>query len=65
MDGLDDELLGRAKAADYQILVVTVDVPYPGKRDRDVRNGQKIPFRPTPGIIADIVLHPLAQHIAM
>ena len=58
MEGLDDELLGRAKSAGYKILVVTVDVPQPGKRDRDVRNGLNIPFRLTPVILADLVLHP-------
>ncbi len=58
MQGLDDQLLARARSAGYKILVVTVDVPRPGKRDRDVRNGLEIPFRLTPRIIADLMLHP-------
>ena len=58
MQGLDDELMARARSAGYEVLVVTVDVPRSGKRDRDVRNGLKIPFRPTPRIIADLFLHP-------
>ena len=57
-DTLTDQLLRRAKAADIDVLVVTIDVPTPGKRDRDTRNGLQIPFRLTPGIAADLMRHP-------
>lgn len=50
--------LDRAQAAECEVLVVTVDVPSQGKRDRDIRNALRIPFRPTPSILADLVLHP-------
>lgn len=51
-------LLERAEAAGYEIMAVTVDVPTAGKRDRDIRNRLQVPFRITPGIVADLVLHP-------
>jgi L-lactate dehydrogenase (cytochrome) len=41
--GLAKELMGRAGAAGYQALMVTVDVPVQGGRERDVRNGLTIP----------------------
>ncbi|MEX2519932.1 MAG: alpha-hydroxy acid oxidase [Paracoccaceae bacterium] len=55
---LTGSVLDRAEAAGYEVLVVTVDVSAPAKRDRDIRNGLRIPFRPTPGILADLALHP-------
>jgi isopentenyl diphosphate isomerase/L-lactate dehydrogenase-like FMN-dependent dehydrogenase len=45
--GLVSELLGRAKSAGYQALVVTVDIPRAGARERDVRNSFGIPPRIT------------------
>jgi len=52
------DLLRRAEAAGYEVLIVTVDVPAPGKRDRDIRNGLQIPFRITPRILLDLATHP-------
>jgi (S)-mandelate dehydrogenase len=40
-------LIERAKAAGYEALVVTVDLPVGGKRERDVRNAFSAPFRPS------------------
>lgn len=57
--GMTAHFLDRAEAAGCEVLVVTVDVPTQGKRDRDIRNGLRIPFRPTPAILADLGLHPL------
>jgi isopentenyl diphosphate isomerase/L-lactate dehydrogenase-like FMN-dependent dehydrogenase len=37
------ELVGRAAAAGYKALVVTVDSPILGKRERDLRNGFHLP----------------------
>lgn len=39
------KLLDRALAADYEALVITVDLPVGGKRERDSRNHFSIPFR--------------------
>jgi (S)-mandelate dehydrogenase len=41
-----DQLVARAEAAGYEALVVTVDLPVGGKRERDLRNGFSPPFRP-------------------
>ncbi|MCG6876357.1 MAG: alpha-hydroxy-acid oxidizing protein [Betaproteobacteria bacterium] len=41
------KLMERAHAAGYEALLVTVDVPVGGKRERDSRNDFTAPFRPT------------------
>jgi L-lactate dehydrogenase (cytochrome) len=38
-------LIARAAAAGYEALVVTVDVPVVGKRERDLRNGMSLPIQ--------------------
>ena len=43
--GLNEKLVDRAAAAGYDTLVVTVDLPAGGKRERDLRNGISIPLR--------------------
>jgi (S)-mandelate dehydrogenase len=42
-----DQLLQRAHDADYEALMITVDLPVGGKRERDSRNDFKIPFHLT------------------
>ena len=39
------ELIKRAKVANYDFLVLTVDVPIPSRRVRDLRNGFSYPFK--------------------
>lgn len=41
--GLCKELVVRAREAGYRALVLTVDTPVPGARERDLRNGLTIP----------------------
>ncbi|MCZ2839310.1 alpha-hydroxy acid oxidase [Modestobacter sp. VKM Ac-2985] len=41
--GLCTELISRAREAGYRALVLTVDTPVPGARERDLRNGLTIP----------------------
>ena len=41
----NDQLVERARAAGYQTLVVTVDLPAGGKRERDLRNGIQVPLK--------------------
>lgn len=53
-----EQMLRRARAAGYGALVLTVDVPVSGLRERDVRNGFKLPFRPGPATVLDVALHP-------
>jgi len=38
-----NSLLDRARAANFRVLCVTVDLPVAGRRDRDVRNGFTVP----------------------
>jgi (S)-mandelate dehydrogenase len=53
-----EQLVARAAAANYRALVLTVDVPLSGNRERDLRNGFKLPMRPTPGLAWDVISHP-------
>lgn len=43
--GLSKELMRRAWDAGARVLVLTVDLPIPGRRERDVRNGFMLPPR--------------------
>ena len=52
------KLVERAKAAGYETLVVTVDVPEVGRRPRELRHGFKMPFRIGPKQFVDFALHP-------
>lgn len=52
------QLVERARAADYEALVVTVDLPAGGKRERDLRNGISIPLRVGPRLIRDAMMRP-------
>ncbi|MDA9929794.1 alpha-hydroxy-acid oxidizing protein [Alphaproteobacteria bacterium] len=53
-----DELISRAEAADYKVLILTVDVPIPSVRKRDLRNGFKFPIKWGPRQIWDFATHP-------
>jgi L-lactate dehydrogenase (cytochrome) len=52
------ELIRRAKAAGYDTLVVTVDVPVAGARLRDKRNGMSIPPALTTKTIVNAIPRP-------
>ncbi|AUQ75202.1 alpha-hydroxy acid oxidase [Phaeobacter piscinae] len=52
------KLAERARAAGYQTLVLTVDVPEVGRRPRELRHGFKMPFRIGPRQFIDFALHP-------
>ncbi|MGC2032102.1 MAG: alpha-hydroxy acid oxidase [Steroidobacteraceae bacterium] len=56
---ITDDLIDRAEAANLDVLVVTVDVPAPGKRIRDLNNGFTLPLRPSLRMAADLFCHPL------
>ncbi|MFW2542248.1 alpha-hydroxy acid oxidase [Primorskyibacter sp. 2E107] len=53
-----DGLIARAEAADYEVMMVTADVPAAGKRDRDIRNQLAVPFRFTPEVVVQCALNP-------
>ena len=51
-------LVRRAQAADFEALVLTVDVPVLGQRYRDLRNRFTVPVRPTPRLVWDLMRCP-------
>lgn len=53
-----EELMARAKAAGFEALILTVDVPVAGARLRDTRNGFSIPPALTLKTVADAATHP-------
>lgn len=56
--GIAEQLLRRASAACFDALVLTVDVPVSGHRERDDRNGFSLPLKPTPGLAWGALTHP-------
>lgn len=53
-----DDLVQRAAQSGVHVLVLTVDVPGPARRDRDLRNGFSLPFRLDARNVLDFALHP-------
>jgi (S)-mandelate dehydrogenase len=64
-----EKLIARAAAAGYEAMLVTVDLPVSGKRERDPRNGFRTPYNPNwrnsrdvifkPGWLLEIIVHGL------
>lgn len=52
------KLVERAKAAGYETLILTVDVPEVGRRPRELRHGFTMPFKIGPKQFIDFALHP-------
>jgi len=57
-DAITQGLIARARNADYDVMMVTADVPAAGKRDRDIRNQLAVPFRITPEVIMGLMANP-------
>jgi (S)-mandelate dehydrogenase len=53
-----ERIVKRARAAGFEVLVLTVDVPVSGLRERDLRHGFRVPMRLTPGTLLDMARHP-------
>jgi isopentenyl diphosphate isomerase/L-lactate dehydrogenase-like FMN-dependent dehydrogenase len=53
-----ESLIARAEAAQYDVMMVTADVPAAGKRDRDIRNQLSVPFRFTPEVLLQLAANP-------
>jgi len=53
-----EDLMARAKAAGYDALQLTVDVPVAGARHRDARNGFSIPPALSVKTVAGAAIHP-------
>ncbi len=56
--GLVEELVGRAKAAGYGAVWLTVDTAVLGRRERDVRRGMTLPPKLGPKTLIDGAIHP-------
>ena len=52
------KLVERAKAAGYETIVLTVDVPEVGRRPRELRHGFTMPFKIGPRQFFDFAMHP-------
>ncbi len=52
-------IIGRVKSAGYHALVITLDIPVGAKRNRELKNGLKLPFSLTPNIIWQSMIHPV------
>ena len=53
--GLTQTLIDRARAAGYKAIVISVDCPVVGQRERDARNRLSVPFRPTFAQMIDVL----------
>jgi len=51
-------LIKRAHDAGYEALIITIDMPTGGKRERDLRNDFGLPFRFTPRNVLDFASRP-------
>ncbi|NVO14996.1 MAG: alpha-hydroxy-acid oxidizing protein [Rhodoplanes sp.] len=56
--GLNEELLAAAAEARVATLFLTVDCTVTGIRERDVRNGFRSATRPTPAMLASMMMRP-------
>ena len=56
--GLVKEMIERAREAEYEALVLTVDTAVLGRRERDVRRGFSLPPKIGPRTLIDGALHP-------
>jgi len=57
-ESMVEDLVGRAEAAGYDVMFVTVDVPLPPRRLRDLRNHFTMPFAWSPWVVWQLLIHP-------
>src|SRR3982751_3847845 len=53
-----EKLIARASGAGYEAMLVTVDLPVSGKRERDPRNGFRTPYNPNWRNSRDVIFKP-------
>jgi len=53
-----EDLISRVRKAGFHVLVVTIDVPVGAKRNRELKNGLKLPFQITPAVLWHCLIHP-------
>jgi len=58
-EGVTNDLLRHAREAGIEVIVLTVDLPVPAKRERDVRNGLTLPLRPSIRMAWEVATHPM------
>jgi len=56
--GLVREILQRVRAAGFSGVILTVDVPVAGNRERDPRNGFSLPPKITPQTVSQVLARP-------
>ncbi|WP_170846593.1 alpha-hydroxy acid oxidase [Roseovarius nanhaiticus] len=57
-EGIRRDMLERAKASGFSVLVLTVDVPVASRRERQTRSGLTQPPRLTPRLMAQVAMRP-------
>ena len=57
-DAITRDMVRRAWDAGMRVLVFTVDVPAPSRRNRGIRDGFTLPFRFTGRVLMDLAAHP-------
>ncbi len=57
-EGIRKDVLERAKAAGFNTLVLTVDVPTASRRERQLRSGLTTPPKLTPRLLAQVAVRP-------
>ena len=57
--GLNDALLERAKASNFNVMALTVDTITGGNRERDLRTGFTSPPKLTPSSVISFATHPM------
>jgi L-lactate dehydrogenase (cytochrome) len=55
---ISHDFIKRCKASNYKAIMLTVDVPVGGKRERDLRSGMTVPPQLTLASIIDAAFHP-------
>ncbi|MFT5111045.1 MAG: isopentenyl diphosphate isomerase/L-lactate dehydrogenase-like FMN-dependent dehydrogenase [Parasphingorhabdus sp.] len=55
---LQDDMIARAASSGCDVLMLTVDVPQLARRPRELRSGFSVPFRMTPRLFLDFMMHP-------
>ncbi|MFP7571229.1 alpha-hydroxy acid oxidase [Marivita sp. S2033] len=58
-EGIRTNMLKRARDAGFTTLILTVDVPVPSRRERQVRSGLTTPPRLTPRLLAQVAMRPV------
>lgn len=56
--GMEADMIARVRAAGYTQIMVTIDIPGPTRRRRDINTGLTVPFRLRPRMLAEMAGSP-------